>query len=166
MCGLLTILVRTYCVRRHVVRARADVVATKLGINLLLSFSFFLSVHLPAGRGLPTILNFSMPFLVPKKIRFSHKKRGGPPLPPPYCHLWADSRHVKRNGVHALWESEDHLWRTRYFLCITTYTRTRLICFNVPARTSSCRNRYKGGLDHQPCPSYSQIWAETIILCT
>ena len=50
------------------VRAHAclDVVATKLGIILLLS-SFFPSTYFSSGRGLPMIFNFCMPFSVNKK---------------------------------------------------------------------------------------------------
>ena len=48
----LSLLVRTKCVRTHIVRARADVVATKLGIIHL--FLFLLpSMYLSPRRGLP-----------------------------------------------------------------------------------------------------------------
>ena len=54
-------LVRTKCVRKHVVHARADVVATKLGIILLSSsffLSFFPSTYFSPRRGLPRKLKF------------------------------------------------------------------------------------------------------------
>ena len=54
------LLVRTWCVRTHVVRARADVVATKLGIILSSSFfllSFFHATYFSPRRGVPTILS-------------------------------------------------------------------------------------------------------------
>ena len=46
--GLNELLVRAKCVRTNVVRALADVVATKLGI-ILLSFSFLPLTFLPEG---------------------------------------------------------------------------------------------------------------------
>ena len=60
---ILLLLVHAVCVRTIDVRALVDVVATKLGI-VLLSFSFFLlpSTYFSPRRGLPTILNFRMPF--------------------------------------------------------------------------------------------------------
>ena len=54
-------LARVECVRTKVVRALAYIVATKLGI-ILLSLSFFPSTYFSPRRGLPTILNFCMPF--------------------------------------------------------------------------------------------------------
>ena len=55
-------LVRMECVRTHVVHARADIVATKLGIILsssffLLSF-FFPSTYFSPRRGLPMSAKF------------------------------------------------------------------------------------------------------------
>ena len=55
------VLVRAECVHINVVRALADILATILGTILLLSSSLLPLTFLPEG-GLPTILNFCMPF--------------------------------------------------------------------------------------------------------
>ena len=103
----------------HVVCARADIVAT----GIILSFSFFFffpSTYFSSRRGLPRKLKFGgWPNLTLTR-RFSQKKNGVRD-PPPNRHIWADRRHMslfwgmlKRNGVRALWESEDLLWRIWY----------------------------------------------------
>jgi len=84
------------------------------------SFSFFLPSNLALFFFFAYDFEFVHAFLRNKKIRFSLKKMGGTPLHPPNCHFWVDSRLVKFlgvpkwNGVRALWESEDPLWRMRY----------------------------------------------------
>ena len=88
--------------RTNVVRALADIVATKLGI--ILSFSSFHLLFSQKG--------FSYNFEVTKKIRFIPPKMGGT-LPSPL--KWVASKAcdpVKlqlrfRNGVRAPWVSED-----------------------------------------------------------
>ena len=89
------------CVPTNVVCALADIVAAKLGIILLL-FSFFLSFHvLFSQKGFVNDFEFLHAFLSNKKIRFWR-----------YVSLfWVP----KQNGMRALWESQEPLWRMRYF---------------------------------------------------
>ena len=72
-------------------RARADVVATKLGIILLLLPYFFLSFHvLFSQKGFAYDLEFLHAFLSNKKIRFSPKMGGTLPSPSRSSFLGSD----------------------------------------------------------------------------
>ena len=53
--GIILLLVRAECVRTNVVRVLAEIVATKLGIILLFFLLFFPSTYFFPRRGLPTI---------------------------------------------------------------------------------------------------------------
>ena len=64
----------------HVVHVRADIVATKLGIILLLFFSSFHVLF--SQKGFTYEFEFLHAFLSNKKIIFSQQKMGGPPIHP------------------------------------------------------------------------------------
>ena len=114
--------------RTNIVCALADVVATKLGIVLLIFYSFFLSFQ----KGFAYDFEFLHAFLSNKKIRFSPKKQEWDPSFTPQifisgwtagmgaCKATATLRVLKWNGVRALWESENPLWQT-YYLKKTPY---------------------------------------------
>ena len=95
----------------NVVCVLADVVATKLDIILLFSFSFFPSTYFSPRRGLPRIFEFLHAYLSNQKIEFSPKKIGGTPLSSPKSSFMGGQqaceplRWLLSGGVRSLWES-------------------------------------------------------------
>ena len=116
----------------HGFRARADVMATKLGIILsfffffFLSFFFFPSTYFSPRRGLPRKLKFGGSPNLTLTRRFSPKKNGEgtPPQKKLFQKIIFFSNSISSTqivipgwtagGVRALWVSEHPLWRTRY----------------------------------------------------
>ena len=118
-------LVRTQCVLTHGFRARADVVATKLGIISLLYFSFHI---LFSQKGFTYDFEFLYAFLSNTKNKIQ-PKNGGTPLHPPNHHSWVDSR----QSACAMGQArtplgarifEQYLFKQFYFLQATTETIT------------------------------------------
>ena len=85
---IVRLLVRAECVHTNVLRALAHIVATKLGIILLL-FSFFLP---SSQKGFAYDFEFLDAFLSNNKNKIWPKKMGETIHPPPNRHSWVDSR--------------------------------------------------------------------------
>ena len=125
----------------HGFRAGADVVATKLGIILLLSFFFFLPcTYFSPRRGLPRKLKFGgWPNLTLTR-RFSPKKNGEGTPPQKKIsknYFFSISILTAAGGVRALWVSEHPLWRTQYLLLL-------LLLIIIKEQRNSCNIDHAG----------------------